>query len=95
MQTATELQNIDAKKYKRITDVLIQIMKNEGFRKGLFKGFSINCIRTPIGKANSQFRFLPLDGDLRSVKCQLISCSFSTSDCFSLPLFKLEITALF
>ena len=53
MQTVTEFQGIHAKRYKGFTSTLIQIMKSEGLRKGLFKGFSINCIRTPIGSGLS------------------------------------------
>ena len=47
MQTPTEL-GIDARKYKSMCGTFSAIVKKECYHKGLFKGNSINCIKTPI-----------------------------------------------
>ena len=57
MQTPTEL-GIDAREYKSMRGTFSAIVKKEGYHKGLFKGFSINCIKTPIA---SGMAFLTYD----------------------------------
>merc|ERR1719219_279446 len=47
MQTASQM-GIDAKRYKSILGTLRTILKKEGFRKGWFKGYSMNFIKGPV-----------------------------------------------
>ena len=47
MLTPTEL-GIDTREYKSMCGTFSAIVKKEGYHKGLFKGFSINCIKIPI-----------------------------------------------